>query len=374
MNQIKKWLSPTVFCAFLLVFFVLLIISPDTEYSEKEKRYLETSPEISLSSILDGSYQKKLEDWIADQFPGRDLWVGLHAYSQLLLGKNAHQSIYMADNGYLINAPATQDLTDFEKTLQRFDKFAGSTNLPATLLMVPSTGYLHEAALPMGHDLYPDDDMYALASSLAQNLSVIDVRDALVNANSYKPVAYRTDHHLTSYGNHVLYSALREFEGKSSFSPEHYQIEIVPGFRGTTWSGSGYWLTPADDLEIWDSGIEPTVTITDGGQPDVTSDTMYFRTHLEELDKYPVFLDGNHALTTITNPNAEEGTLLIVKDSYAHGFAPFLAEHYQTVYLLDLRYYRGKVSDFTADHNVDELLFLYGTSTLLTDTNSAWLF
>ena len=41
---------------------------------------------------------------------------------------------------------------------------------------------------------------------------------------------------------------------------------------------------------------------------------------------------------------------------------------------LDLRYYRGKVSDFTADHNVDELLFLYGTSTLLTDTNSAWLF
>ena len=44
------------------------------------------------------------------------------------------------------------------------------------------------------------------------------------------------------------------------------------------------------------------------------------------------------------------------------------------MYLLDLRYYRGNVTQLVQDYGVEELLFLYGTSTLLTDTNSAWLF
>ena len=146
------------------------------------------------------------------------------------------------------------------------------------------------------------------------------------------------------------------------------------GFYGTTWSGSGYFLSPPDTVELWDSGLTPTVTITDGGKDPAVSDSFFFLDHLQELDKYPVYLDGNHTLTKIENPDAPDGTLLVIKDSYAHAVAPFLAEHYSTVYLLDLRFYRGSVTDFVQEQGVDELLFLYGASTLLTDTNSAWLF
>lgn len=374
MNKLKKWLSPVMFCLFLFSFAVLLILSPGKEYSEKEKRYLETAPAVSWETIMDGSFQDQLEKWVADQFPGRDLWVGIHAYANLLVGKNAQQEIYFAGDGYLISAPATDDLATFETALSRFDSFAEKTGLPATFIMVPSTGWIKDDLLPVGHKAYPDDQMFRRATELAEYLSVVDLRDMLKTADLQAPVAYRTDHHLTSFGNYTLYRGWRDALGRTALSQESYEIEVVEGFRGTTWSGSGYWLTAADRIELWDSGADVTVTITDGGEENVVSEGLFFRSHLDELDKYPVFLDGNHALTTIQNPNAQEGTLLVIKDSYAHGFATFLADHYQTIYLLDLRYYRGKISEFAAENGVDELLFLYGTSTLLTDTNSAWLF
>lgn len=374
MNKVVKWLSPVMFCLFLFFIAVTLFACPDQKYSEKEKRYLEAMPTFSFESALDGTYQAQLEDWIADQFPARDFWVGLHAYSQLLLGRNALQSIYMTSDGYLVNAPATQDLSDFRKNISRFDNFAEKSGLPATLIMVPSTGSLHHESLPTGHSPYPDEQMYLDAAENARYLEVLDFRSVLEKADEVKPVAYRTDHHLTSYGNYVLYTSFRHHAGKDFLSEDQYAVEVASDFYGTTWSGSGYWLTQPDELEIWDSGIDVEVSITDDAESQIISESMFFRQHLIEMDKYPVFLDGNHALTKISNLDAEGDTLLIIKDSYAHGFAPFLAEYYQTIFLLDLRYYRGNISEFVAANGIDELLFLYGTSTLLTDTNSAWLF
>ena len=374
MDKIKKWLSPVIFCSFVFLITAVLLIMPDRAYSEREKRYLQNAPHISLSGIMDGTFQDDLEAWIADQFPGRDLWVGIHSYTNLLTGRNAQQDIYHAKDGYLISAPASNDLAIFETTLARFDSFVEKTGFPASLVMIPATGWFHEDKLPVGHKEYPDDSMFRMAEDFAAHLNVYDLRDSLRSADTTAPVSYLTDHHLTSYGNYTLYSALRSAQGKSFLSTADYDIERYDGFYGTAWSGSGYWLTKPDAVELWDSGAEVSVTISDGLDEDICADSMFFLSHLEELDKYPVFLDGNHALTTITNPDAQDGTLLIIKDSYAHGFAPFMADHYKTIYLLDLRYYRGKVSEFAAEQGVDELLFLYGTSTLLTDTNSAWLF
>lgn len=361
------------FCVFLFSILLFLLASPEKKYSEKEKRYLEKAPTISWTGIMDGSVQDQLENWIADQFPGRDLWVSIHAYANLLIGRNAHQDIYFGKDGYLINAPSGSDLTNFKTTLSRFDAFAEKTGVPATMVMVPATGWIKEDCLPLGHGVYPDDLMFETAAEQATHMNVLDLRDILMQADITAPVAYHTDHHLTSFGNYTLYTALRAAQGRDALQQTDYTVETVDGFRGTTWSGSGYWLTDADQIELWHSGAEVSVTISDG-EEEVVADSVFFRDHLNELDMYPVFLDGNHALTTIANPKAREGTLLVIKDSYAHGLATFLADHYQTIYLLDLRYYRGKVSEFAADHDVDELLFLYGTSTLMTDTNSAWLF
>ena len=95
---------------------------------------------ITMKTLEDGTAQTNLEKYLADHFPGRDGLVGINAYWKLLTGRNAVEKIYYAKDGYLINAPTALDLELFTTTMERFDSFAKSTGLPASLLMVPSTG------------------------------------------------------------------------------------------------------------------------------------------------------------------------------------------------------------------------------------------
>lgn len=374
MKRWTQWLCPAVFVVAIFAGAAALLFQPKKTYSEREKRYLAELPTLTWATLEDGTAQTQWETWLSDHFPARDVFVGLNAYEKLLTGRNALEKIYFARDNYLINAPTALDMELFTTNLQRFDNFAKNTGLPASLVLVPSTGSMKEALLPLGHGPYPDDQLFETARETVTAMTAYDLRQQLARADAAQPVFYHTDHHLTAYGAYTLYAAWREAQGLSARPQSDYTVTSYDGFYGTTWSGSGYFLTPPDTVELWDSGLTPTVTITDGGKDPVVSDSFFFLDHLQELDKYPVYLDGNHTLTKIENPDAPDGTLLAIKDSYAHAVAPFLAEHYRTVYLLDLRFYRGSVTDFVQEQGVDELLFLYGASTLLTDTNSAWLF
>lgn len=100
---------------------------------------------------------------------------------------------------------------------------------------------------------------------------------------------------------------------------------------------------------------------------------MYFYNHLKEDDKYPVFIDGNHAMTRIKNKNANGGKILLVKDSFSHCLAPFLAENYSEVILVDMRYYKNSISELAQQEKPDNILVLYGIDNLATDTDIAWL-
>ncbi|MCD8026157.1 MAG: hypothetical protein LUF33_04310, partial [Clostridiales bacterium] len=121
-----------------------------------------------------------------------------------------------------------------------------------------------------------------------------------------------------------------------------------------------------------DSESNIKVTINDGDES-VSSGSMFFEEHLSEDDKYPVFLDGNHAVTEITNSDAEGGTVLLIKDSFSHCLAPFLADNYSKVILVDMRYYKLSVSELAQKENAEQIVVLYGIDNLATDTDIVWL-
>ena len=373
MKKLYHFLPALVFLVFLAAMALLLLFSPVREYSENEKRYLAGRPEVSAENILSGETQKELEKFTADQIPGRDFFVGVNAYWNLATGRNAAQDIYYCDEGYLINAPKQADEKIFTDNLTRFDQFAEKLGVPADLVMVPTTGYLMEEVLPAFHKEYQDDALYDLAGTLLENVRLVDVRDALKQGKDGGQICYRTDHHLTSYGNYLLYEAYQKANNGTYLSRDAYEVTSYDGFYGTDWSGSGYWLVDPDTVEVWDAGLAPTVTLIDGGAEPKVSNDLFYLSHLENLDKYPIFLDGNHAMVTIHNPDAQGGNLLVIRDSYAHCLSTFLAADYQNIYLVDLRYYRQSVSEFVAEHPVDRVLYLYGMDNLITDTNSAWL-
>ena len=134
------------------------------------------------------------------------------------------------------------------------------------------------------------------------------------------------------------------------------------------------WLTDADQVELWNSGKAFVVTTHKNvlGTEGIAHEGLFYRERLQELDKYTVYLDGNHPLVRVKNPEGQ-GKLLVIRDSYANCPGTFLANSYAEVVLVDLRYYKSPVSELVAAEGFDDVLVCYSLYNFLTDTNFPWL-
>lgn len=368
------------FLVFTVGLSVLFFAVPHQEYSGTEKRYLAKLPEISLQSFLSGELTTSLEGsenggYIPDHFPFRTFFVGVNSYFNLLTGTTADNGYYLSHDGYIITKPASSERA--RKNLELINRFASSFD-EVTLLVIPSPGYIMGSLLPLNHTEYPDGDVYSyIESSHNGNVKVALVNDRFDSAfRDGTQLYYRTDHHWTTEGAYLAYQNLSDVLGYTATEKSRFSVSRYAGFYGTTYSSSGYFLSNPDTLEIWeDKSLEGkvTVTVTEGKKSDEYN-SLYFREHLSEDDMYPVFLDGNHALVTIENENAElDRTLVIVKDSYAHCITPFLTKNYSKIVMVDLRYYKMPVSKLVSDKSSTDILFLYGMNNFCTDTNLAYL-
>lgn len=377
-NKIGKYIPAVVFLIFIYGMALWFLFSPKTDYSSSEKRYLQKFPDANVEKVLSGEFGSEFETFFADQFPQRNTWVGINAYTTLAEGNNGASGVYNCKNGYLINKPVSAE-NNLDKNIGAVADFAKSIDAPTTVMLVPSTGYIADDVLPTFHDKYNDDeDISRISSTLSKDkIGFVDLRERF--KSEYKngsQLYYKTDHHWTTKGAYTGYQELCKALGVTPIDDSTLKKDSYPDFYGTTYSSSGFWLTPPDNIEIWsnpnNSSKNISVKITEGANIK-TSGSMYFTDHLKEDDKYPVFIDGNHALTEITNTNAKNGTILLIKDSFSHSLAPFLAENYSKVVLVDLRYYKESVSDLVTTYNPEQVVVLYGIDNLATDTDIVWL-
>lgn len=377
-NKIGKYIPAVVFLIFIYGMALWFLFSPKTDYSSSEKRYLQKFPDANVEKVLSGDFGSEFETFFADQFPQRNTWVGINAYTTLAEGNNGASGVYNCKNGYLINKPVSAE-NNLDKNIGAVADFAKSIDAPTTVMLVPSTGYIADDVLPTFHDKYNDDeDISRISSTLSKDkIGFVDLRERF--KSEYKngsQLYYKTDHHWTTKGAYTGYQELCKALGVIPIDDSTLKKDSYPDFYGTTYSSSGFWLTPPDNIEIWsnpnNSSKNISVKITEGANIK-TSGSMYFTDHLKEDDKYPVFIDGNHALTEITNTNAKNGTILLIKDSFSHSLAPFLAENYSKVVLVDLRYYKESVSDLVSAYNPEQVVVLYGIDNLATDTDIVWL-
>lgn len=375
-----KWrfLPAAVFVVFLFGLGIWFIFNPKLDYSSSEKRYLQKFPDASVGNIASGQFGQEFESYFADHFPQRNLWVGFNSYYALGLGNNGANGVYNSADGYLINKPVSVD-NNVEKNLKAITDFKQNLgSIPVTVMFAPSTGYVASDKLPLVHDTYHDDHYFNAAKrTFADNdIAFVDLREDFRKAYAAgEQLYYRTDHHWTTPGAFLGYTKLCESLGKKPLEKSDFDREIYSGFYGTTYSTGGFWLTQPDALEVW---VNPKnsnnihVKITDGTEVK-ESDSLYFYSHLDEDDKYPVFLDGNHAITEITNTRVSSGTVLVVKDSFSHSLAPFLAENFRRVILVDMRYYKQSVSQIAKTEKADRVVVLYGIDNFATDTDLVWV-
>lgn len=373
-----RYIPAFVFLIFIFGMAIWFLFSPKSDYSSAEKRYLQQFPDASIEHISNGTFGEEFESFFADQFPMRNLWVGFNAYFSLYTGNNGANGVYNCKNDYLINVPVSTD-NNLDKNLGAITKFKNSIDTPVTVMFAPSTGYITDDVLPAVHNNYNDDEYFENADKTLEQsgINFVDLRETF--KEEYKngtQLYYKTDHHWTTAGAYTAYTKLCESLGTTPTPKDSFDIKSYDGFYGTTYSTSGFLMTPSDSIEVWENPANTEsnikVKITEGKQT-TEYNSMFFYDHLEEDDKYPVFIDGNHALTEITNTNAKGGTLVMIKDSFSHCLAPFLADNYSKIILVDMRYYKLSVSDLIEQENPEQVVVLYGIDNIATDTDIVWL-
>lgn len=378
-NQSKlRFIPMFLFLAFVFGLGGWFVFNPKLEYSSSEKRYLQKFPKVTAENVLGGKFSSDFEKYFADHFPQRKMWVGTNSYYNLALGNNGADGIYFCDNGYLVNEPVT-DSQLFTSNVSVISDFSKNIEVPVTAMFVPSAGYVMDDILPAVHNSYSDDEWFTQSEKTFADsgVSFVDLRESF--KNEYKngsQLYYKTDHHWTTEGAYLGYTELCKSLGIESVKKEAFDIETYENFYGTTYSTGGFWFNEPDNIEVWNNKSNTaeniSVEIVEGMQSEAHN-SMFFYEHLEEDDKYPVFLDGNHAFTRIKNTNAKGGKILVVKDSFSHCLAPFLAENYSEVVLVDMRYYKENVSQLVETEKPEQILVLYGAENIAKDADVKWL-
>lgn len=359
---------------FLLLIIVLVssIILPDTGFSEKENRVLASRPALKLDQLVSGGYEKQFETYENDQFPLRDMWITLKATTDRLMGKVEENGVYLGKNGYLMEGFNTPPQTQYDATVNAMTAFAQKhSDLKQYALIAPNSVNILKSKLPA---FAPADDQNPWIDNLKDSLTsagvtFIDIRDTFTDHKT-EDLYYHTDHHWTTLGAYYAYLQAAAVMGIDTSSDSYDKAPVSQTFKGTLSAKSGFRSSETDELDVFlpngDNTLSSVVNYVDEQKK---SASFYDTSKLNTRDKYALFFGGNHAQIKISTPTESNNTLLVLKDSYANSFVPFLAQHYRKIIMIDPRYYYGDLEQLLQVENVQEVLYLYNANTFFADTS-----
>ena len=357
-----------VFLVSILVLSLLSLIAKDKDFSEKENRSLTTMPKITFDGLVRGTVENKFESYCADQFIGRDFWVRVQSLTASLEGRNESSGVFRAKDGYLIQDFETPDQELIEAQTQAMNAFAERHgNVKFYMILAPTAVNVFEDKLPANA---PAADQGAYIRDFTGKLSnrIMNV-DALRVLRSHKDeyIYYKTDHHWTSLGAYYVYKEAANVMGLDMSDDKYEAMPVTSGFQGTLQARSGYRPRTYDEINVYfnlHSEFDVSVYYMEKQKK---MPTLYDTSALERRNKYELFLGGNEPLIRINSTTLNKRNLLVIKDSYANCFIPFMTGQYQKVVVVDPRYYYEDIDELMDMEGITDVIFLYNATTLSQD-------
>lgn len=390
--------------------------------SQMEKRNLAEFPEFSVEALMSGDYFDDISTWFSDTFPGREEWLSLsrsisslHGYSEIAIagdlpvtmevpeetvppavttpdvpepsgetenvtvptepqgwgGVDAGDGaeIEMGSNAVIqigdsaFNAVGFSSIysDEYAKTVTAFAEAMAEEGI--TVVSAPSptaVGILIEPEFLDKLNCARQDEMIGyMHSRMGDSVVKVDTYAALVPHND-EYIYFRTDHHWTARGAYYSYAAICEALG----------YEVTPLEDFTEWDqgefeGSLYWKAAnprrlkLDSLIAYVPQGDIEMLIYNNSSYGREGDLIQDMTEREINAKYSAFICSDNPLTEITNNSIPDGpSCVLIKDSFGNALAPFLAQTYHKVYVVDYRKYgQTTLQWFLKEHEVDQVIF-----------------
>ena len=356
-------------------------------------------PELSRASVLSTDFQEGVESFIADRMPLRDdillfnagwqrflislsaLAHGYEVYPTFFgssyVYDSAHDALYetLADvdanvqERYVRAANAVSSFAERHPELDtyfyRIDRLSSSSNNPTNVLQngVVNTEFLSE--------FYFD---------LLQGVEIIDGRQDTQEESL--DVFFRSDHHWNGNNAYDAYCSIL-----SAMAPDAKTLSDTklvsyasPEFQGSCARAGLCSLRSPDHIEDYVFDMSAYEIEIDGEPASAQSlqHTMLYQSKEWSTDRfmnrYAEYWHSDFGLIEMRNDSAQtRGALLIVRDSFGAPVERYFADCWQTVYVIDPRYFEGTVEEFLANHEVDDVLFLWGSTNFSSDRAIEWL-
>ena len=341
----------------------------DTAFSDTENRMLQQKPVFSWADLADGRFMGNFEKYQTDQFIFRREWIGLQTAADRLLGKNKSGDVYLGE-GQLMEEPSKLSENVWEN-LDAIDAFCrNQTGVKCYLMLVPDAASVQREKLPAYAPVADQEEQLEKIRSYLEKkenpVTEIPLYEML-REHREESLYYRTDHHWTTLGARYAYqSAAGQMGLPGAENGEEKKLyPVSDSFQGTLAARSGYRV-PDDTIEVYwpDQKEELVVTYV---QEQTKSASLYAAEKLKTRDKYGMFLNGNHPLTEIRTMASTGRKLLLIKDSYANCFVPFLTGDFEEIVLVDPRYYYDSAEKLMKQYGFTDVLFLYNLNTFLED-------
>lgn len=368
-ERILYVLNAALFFALIIGFCAATIFEPKQDFSELENRYLTESPKLNAKSWFSGGYAEGLSEYCREHFALRTRLITLRTVLEQSAGHDLVNGVYICKNR-CFEAPQEINYEDADKAIEAVNAFAEGFDGNVSLMLVPSSAQIYTELLP---DYAPLPQERRLMSyvydRLSEGVSAADVYDVLYNARA-DYIYYRSDHHWTTYGAYLAYCDYIKRCGYEPVGLDRIDIEHAShDFLGSYYSKVLSDRIEPDTVDLYSSGGAQVTAVrvhkSDGSVEE--RDGVYFRENLEKKDKYLTFLGENVPLVEIES-DAGGGSVLVIKDSFANCFAPFLAKHFSKVDVLDLRYMMN-VEDYADVSEYDRVLILYSAPNFASDRN-----
>lgn len=353
--KFKNIITVILMCSIILIFGIVLLLGKNKTYSESERRKLESFPEITFENIISGNYMTDFEAAITDNFPVRDTFRKVKAYtSKIAFHKLDNNGIYTCD-GHISKLlyPLKFEMLDYsaEKFQNVYNAYFKNTDAKVYFSIVPDKNMF----LANGHLSIDYQQLFSYMKNKTDYMKYIDITD-LLSADDY----YKTDTH---WKQECITDVAERIACEMGVNLENDFIENTASdnFYGVYYGQSAFEFKTDKIKYLTDDVIEKSiVTIYPNGKP--IESKVYDKEKLSGKDSYEFFLSGAQPIVKIENPNCKNNKKLIIfRDSFASSLTPLLISGYSNITLVDTRYIDPSYLKSFIDIEADDVLFIYST-------------
>ena len=350
---------------------------PKRDMIELENRKAAQFPVFSVEALWNGRWQSEFARWMQDQFLLRDTWINTQrAADEIVFQKAEEDGILLGKDRWMFTklftiGDATRQQT--AKNVQAVAEFAARYPGKVTFLLAPSASVIYPEALPAGAPMADEnallDDIFA---QVGESAAVIDLREPFT-ARKDEYLYFKTDHHWTTNGAYRAYEQFCARKGLTPFDRDAHEAVTVVDFQGTHYSATRLWNVENDTITYYPLPKQMTIY-------NITGEAQYEPLKTENLintdkfatrDQYAALLDRNHGYSVIEGDG--KGSILVVKDSYANSFIPYLTANYEKIGVVDFRSFKYGLDSTIEREGYDEVLILYNFQTFISDTNLIYI-